>query len=438
MILHQTQNIVAADLHRFRTCCNGRRWGKTTLAIEEIKGKALAAPVHIAYIGPTIQQARDLAWNELKRELRSVITYINESRLELKIKTLKGGESIIVLKGWENIETLRGQYYHFLVIDEVAMMRNFWDIWQQILSPTLTDYKGEALFISTPKGYNHFYELFSKDPQQQPVKGIVQDEDFKSFHFTSYDNPFIPREEVDRQQRSLTEDAFAQEFMADFRKMEGLVYKEFSREKHVFTDREDGKPLYVSVDRVAGVDWGFTNPTASHTIEKDTDRHYWIFNEFYHSGKTTAEIIEWVKSTRPSRVYPDPAEPDRNEELKRAGLNIRAVSKDIEAGVNCVRELFKQGRIHIHASCMNLISELETYRYPDKKPDKNDPEIPVKENDHACDEIRYVLYMLEGEVGKGGFAHTHYSQSAQPQTHKAPENPLMPKFAHTHIPKFGK
>src|SRR6201999_1209311 len=179
--------------------------------------------------------------------------------------------------------------------------------------------------------------------------------------------------------------------MADFRKTQGLVYKEFDRTKHVYIEGE-----YVPISRLAGIDWGWTNPASSHLVEKDQDRHYWISKEFFKTNKTTAEIIEHVRSLRPERVYPDPAEPDRNEEARKAGLNIRDVSKDIEAGINCVRELFKQGRLHIHASCTNLIEELETYSYPDKKPEHNEPEVPIKENDHPLDELRYVLNMEEG------------------------------------------
>ena len=81
------------------------------------------------------------------------------------------------------------------------------------------------------------------------------------------------------------------------------------------------------------------------------------------------------------------------EEMRRAGLNVRDVSKDIEAGISSVQELLKTGRLHIDASCVNLINEFETYRYPDKKPDMNEKEVPIKEHDHALDSIRYALYM---------------------------------------------
>ncbi|NCU42683.1 MAG: hypothetical protein EOM19_08345, partial [Candidatus Moranbacteria bacterium] len=187
-----------------------------------------------------------------------------------------------------------------------------------------------------------------------------------------------------------TEDRFAQEYLADFRKTEGLVYKEFSRGMHVTEEQPNSV-----IDVLTGIDWGFTNPASVYRVRVDSDRHYWIDSEFYKTKQTTEQIIEYAKTLKSNKCYPDPAEPDRLEMARRAGLNVRDVSKDIEAGIDAVRELFKQGRIHIDPSCKNLIWELETYHYPDKKPGLNEREIPVKENDHACDCIRYILYNQE-------------------------------------------
>jgi len=175
--------------------------------------------------------------------------------------------------------------------------------------------------------------------------------------------------------------------MADFRKTEGLVYKEFNREKNVTKE----KPTSV-IDKIAGIDFGYTNPASIIPIEIDADNHYWISEEWYKSKQTTEQIAEQANLYKTTKVYPDPAEPDRIQILKKAGLNCREVSKDIVAGVDHVRELFKQGRIHIHPDCKNLIYELETYRYPDKKPEQNEVEKPVKDNDHALDALRYALY----------------------------------------------
>ena len=185
IILHSSQKVVALDLHRFRILCMGRRWGKTTLAIDQMKGRAAIPKSRIAYIAPTYQQARDIAWEQLKADCRHASQTINEARLEIKLVN----DSLIVLRGWEAIETLRGQRFDLVVVDEVASMRNFWLQWQEVIRPTLTDTKGEALFISTPKGFNHFYDLYNQE---------LEDNDFKSFHYTTYDNPHIPKEEIDK------------------------------------------------------------------------------------------------------------------------------------------------------------------------------------------------------------------------------------------------
>lgn len=436
MQLTKAQSIIAKDKHRFRVINCGRRTGKTTLAVWEMVAKALYGnDRNICYIAPTYQQARDIAWQELKRVCLPAINKVNESRLEIVLNTTTGGTSSISLRGWESIETLRGQKFHFIVIDEIAQMRNWLSNWEEIIRPTLTDVRGEAMFISTPKGFNHFYEIYSLDPNQVPAyEGQRQDPDYKSFHFTTFDNPHIPVDEIEKARKELTEDRFAQEYLADFRKTQGLVYKEFNRDKHVYTDIGEKRTSYNVVDVSVGVDFGFTNPTAIYKIEQDGDNKFFISREYYKTGKTTPEIIEVARSFEGNYYYPDPAEPDRIEEMRKAGLNIREVSKDVEAGIQAVRELFKSNRLFIHSSCVNLITEFETYSYPDKKPDKNEFEAPIKENDHGMDAIRYVLYM-KAKRQTGGYAHTHYANSAMP-THIAPVVSGMPRIAYTHIPRL--
>ena len=220
MSLTQTQKIVIKDNHRFRVLRCGRRWGKTTLACKEIKGLSISREAKIGYIANNYQQARDIMWEMLKKELRPAIIDTNESRLEVKVKTRSGGQSLIILRGWESIENLRGQAFDFLILDEVAQMRNFWSNWQEVLRPTLTDRKGQVLFASTPKGFNFFYDLCNQE---------LTDKTFKSFHFTSYDNPYLPQDEIDTAKQTLPQDRFQQEYMASFQKTHGLVFKEFSR-----------------------------------------------------------------------------------------------------------------------------------------------------------------------------------------------------------------
>lgn len=384
MILHSAQQTIAKSNHRFRVICAGRRFGKTQLSTEEIKGVAVYKESRIAYIAPTYQQARDIAWNILVKELKPITLKVNESRLEIEVKNIKGTTSIIQLRGWESIETLRGQSFDFIIIDEVAMMRNFWLNWQEVIRPTLTDRKGQVMFISTPKGFNHFYDLYNLENT---------DSNFKSFHFTTYDNPYIPKDEIDEARKQMTEDRFAQEYLADFRKTEGLVYKEFNRSIDVKElNRFDLKEI------IAGIDWGYTNPAGALKIGVSRDGLFYIEEEYYKKGQTTEQIVEVVKKWSATKHYPDPAEPDRIEIANNLGLNCREVSKDIPAGIDKVRELFKQRRIIIHPRCVNLISELETYAYPEKRPNQNEKEVPIKENDHLMDCLRYALYNYEPEL----------------------------------------
>lgn len=401
LTLHPTQIVVAKDRHRFRVLCNGRRWGKTTLAIEEMKAKLAVSSSRVCYIAPTFQQARDICWEKLKKELQAAAVEINESRLEIKIRNFKGTESFAVLRGWEAIETLRGQQFDFIVIDEVATMRDFWTGWNNVISPTLLDTKGEVLFISTPKGFNHFYHLYNKESGVGWENG--PDPDFKSFHYTTFDNPFMSVEEIEREKKALPEDSFAQEFLADFRKRTGLVYPEFNIPQHTYDDELKRAPI---IRRYLGVDFGYTNPTAIITIEKTSDDQYWISDEWYRTGKTNAEVGEYIRSLNPApnKVYPDPAEPDRIEELRRLKINVQEVSKDVEAGIDSIRELLKSQRLHVNVKCPNIISELETYRYEEKRENRNMPERPVKEDDHGLDAARYVLHNVKEDKPKP--AHT--------------------------------
>lgn len=393
MVLTPAQNQIARDTHRFRIVNCGRRFGKTTLAIEEIKGKALSKQTRIAYIAPTYQQARDIAWEMLKHELNPIILNVNESRLELKVRTINNKESLIVLRGWEAVETLRGQQFDFLIIDEVASMRNFWTGWQEVLRPTLTDTKGEALFISTPKGFNHFFTLYGKE---------TSDTDYKSFHFTSYDNPFISKEEIDKAKLELDDNQFAQEYMADFRKVEGLVYNLADDLIIPPVDK-----ILKTEDRIIGVDWGFRNPAAI-TVLYFKDKDWILADEWKLAGRTTAEIIQVLKNKisehRVTNVYPDPAEPDRLEECRRAGISVMEANKDIKAGVSMIQNLIKEKRLKVCNNCIYTIEEFNTYQYPEGVDGKPFKDVPEKLNDHLMDSLRYAIYSYGSVVRTFGGA----------------------------------
>jgi len=347
--------------------------------IEEIKGIALSKPARIAYIARNYQQARDIAWDMLLKEMRGAIISTNDSRLELKIRNIQGSESLILLRGWESIENLRGQAFDFLCIDEVAFMKNFWSNWEEILRPTLTDRKGSVLFGSTPNGFNHFYDLCNKE---------LVDSTYKTFHFTSWDNPYLPREEIEQAKATLPEEVFLQEYEASFQKKSGLVYKEFQRSLHLY----DELPK-MELIKVAGVDFGFKNPCAVLHIYTNGD-FFFVEDEWYKTERTDAQIAEYVSSCNFQAVYPDPESPGGIQELKNHRVNTREVWKgngSLEAGIQKVRELFISGKLKINKRCINLISELEMYSYDEPSSDRNQKETPIDAYNHGLDALRYVV-----------------------------------------------
>jgi PBSX family phage terminase large subunit len=219
----------------------------------------------------------------------------------------------------------------------------------------------------------------------------------KSFHFTSYDNPFLPVDELDSAKHSLPPEAFAQEYMASFQKTQGLVYKEFSRDLHIYKELPQ---MLEGYKKVAGIDFGYTNPAAVLDIRTNGDK-FWVEGEWYKRERTDIQIAEYVAQMHFEAVYPDPESPGAIEELVRQRVNIREVVKgkdSIVNGIKKVKELLLSGRLKINAKCVNLISEFEMYSYDDNDGELNQKEKPLKANDHALDALRYVVSMTQPKV----------------------------------------
>ena len=208
------QQEVWADETRFKIIAAGRRTGKSRLAAWTLIIQALQADKgHVFYVAPTQGQARDIMWNTLLELGHPVIagSHINN----LQIKLING--ATISLKGGDRPETMRGVSLKYLVLDEYADIKP--SVWEEILRPALADQKGCAMFIGTPMGRNHFYELFK-------YAEMAEDSTYKAWHFTSYDNPLLDPEEIDVAKKSMSSYAFRQEFMASFEAKGSEMFKE--------------------------------------------------------------------------------------------------------------------------------------------------------------------------------------------------------------------
>ena len=203
MQLHEKQKEIARNKSRFKVIRAGRRGGKTTYVIEEMLFEATGGKDrYVFYTAPTQIQARDIIWEALKSRVGS-IGKVNEARLEMRVPTEEGGESIIYVAGWENRENFRGKKAHLQVFDELDTMKNFFLGWQEIYRPALTDTKGKAIFIGTPKKEN---------PNLKRLEKVATtDDDYACFHFKTEDNPLIPKEEIEKARKELDPLTFKQE-----------------------------------------------------------------------------------------------------------------------------------------------------------------------------------------------------------------------------------
>lgn len=318
--LNKWQYEVYADKHRFRVICAGRRSGKSVLSRTIVLDWALKQVGTYWIVSPNYKQSKMIHWKELQREIPMQWVH-KKNEVELSI-TLKNG-SIIELKGAENPDALRGIKLRALVIDEIASIRN-WDwLWSEVLRPTLTDYASPALFISTPKGFNHFYELYQMGQNSS---------DYKSWRFTSYDNPYIKKEEIDQAKKELTEDTFAQEYMADFRQHTGLAHKNWDRALHLIDDFE----VPQTWQRARGFDFGELHYTASVRVAIDGDDNWYVESCYLNN---TANVKGHAEAIR-AEDYPygfvpkwgDPSGRQWMADFKMHEVHIEPANKEVGQG----------------------------------------------------------------------------------------------------------
>ena len=291
------QQEVWHDKTRFKVVAAGRRTGKSRLAAYLLIVNALQAEKgNIFYVAPTQGQARDIMWNLLLEIGHDVIASSHVNNMQIKL----ANGATISLKGADRPDTMRGVSLKYLVLDEYADMKP--ETWELVLRPALTDLKGSALFIGTPVGRNHFYDLYS-------WANFENDRDWRAFHYTSYDNNLLDEAEIDAAKKSMSSYAFRQEFMASFEARGSEMFKE-DWVKFESEEPEDGD-YFISVDLA-----GFAEAGKSKRKQKNLDntaisvvkvnRDGWWVKQIIHGrwdlNETANKIFEAVKHNEPIAV----------------------------------------------------------------------------------------------------------------------------------------
>ena len=318
-------------------------------------------------------------------------------------------------------ESLVGEGLRGVIMAEAAKIKE--RVWVKYVRPTLNDFRGWAALTSTPEGKNWFYRFWQQgqDPRFPS---------WQSWRMPAWINPFVYPDgateagiatlramlnnhqavthadakalgvdsEVLELMTSMTEPAFNQEIAADFTDFVGKVFKEFDEEVHVAELQFD--PTWQTF---GAVDYGFTNPNVWLLLQVDPFNEYInVLGEVYETGLGPDEFADEIirKGLCPAGLksfFPDPASPGDTNVLQR---KLRVMGRpgtggELKHRLDAIRQALRPFRKHVEndhprilfdrAGCPNTIQDFLNYRYPDTKTeqDRNEPELPLKKDDHG-------------------------------------------------------
>ena len=270
--LHPAQREIKNGSRRFTVVACGRRFGKTRFAAARafaMAGSDITARNlgQVFWIAPP--DAVDTAWRIAYDWARQISAPIDKT-----MQRISFGRGTLRMRSYDSRAGLRSDANDLLVVDEAAHIPGFKDIWEQELRPTLTDRKGEALFISSPKGHNYFHDLFSK---------AANDPEWAAFQMPSQRNPFLDPSEIEAARLDLPQLVFRQEYLAEFVQMAGAMFKReyFEIVDHAPALRAQARhwdlaaSIKTQADRSAGVRLGVDDNGTVYILDCIADRWAW-------------------------------------------------------------------------------------------------------------------------------------------------------------------
>jgi terminase large subunit-like protein len=358
--------------------------------------------------------------------------------------SLWGGLYYVTVKSAKYPATLVGEGLRGVVLGEAAKLKA--NVYDKYIRPTLADYRGWLFASSTPEGKNWFYELWQRG--QDPNR-----EHWDSWKLPAWENPYvypgggswesvekiraalrykdhdlirdlrrsgIIDEELFDLVEDLTEEKFNQEIGADFSEYVGRVFKDWDEEVHVTDLKLDPNPRWFTC---AATDYGFTNPNVWLLIQVDVFGNVYVIDEYYERNKTIDEMAEEIaeRGLCPPQcrtLFPDPEDPGSSRFLaKKLHLKVSGGTGGlIRDRVDLIRMALKfrhkhlprwhsdnKPRLLVDRRCVNLIREMDAYRYPENKreQDINNPENPIKKDDHTPEALgRFFM----GHFGVGSLS----------------------------------
>ena len=399
---HPYQAMVLKSPARFIAAVTGVQGGKTTSGavwlIREIKesydaGKRcdwlIGAPTVKILQQSTIPKFKEffnkLGWGDFK-----------EGKQEFE---LKWGNRIFV-RSLEDPDLIEGMTIAGAWLDEAGQMKH--QAWINVQARVAIEL-GRVLMTTTPYACNWLQsDVYNRANKINGVEqqGEGKEKDIEVFNWRSVDNPAFAQGEYDRAKRTMSKEMFERRYEGSFTRLEGLVYKDFEKERDVM------KAFHLPPEwkRFGGMDFGHSTASAILSVamspeEKDEKGKvtkpstFYVYREFYKKQPMLREMAEYIKLANHKYTLGDPRGAQEMAELSKGfgARGIMAADNDVQAGIERIKSLFKEGRLKVFSCCTNTIDELESYHYQLDNPDKPTQDAPVKVHDHAMDALKYAF-----------------------------------------------
>lgn len=312
-----------------------------------------------------------------------VVSLINEKNLtsffkinksDMSIECIPTGSKVIML-GVDDPEKLKS----------ISRIHRFWI--EEASQLTEADFKQLNLRLRGKSEYKYqifltFNPISSKHWLKKYFFDSIRDNCFK-LKSTYLDNKFLDQDYINELENLKDIDPYFYDVYAlgEWGNLSGAIYTNWSVVNTVPSADKVTETVY-------GLDFGFNVPTALVKVSC-YDGEYWIEELLYRSSLTNQDLIQELKRLNiKGRIYCDAAEPQRIDELCKAGFKATKADKSVMPGILFLMEQ----KLHITENSLNVLKEIDMYSWKADKEGNSLDEGPVKFLDHAMDAMRYAIY----------------------------------------------